>query len=147
MYAVRFLKQTKIKRYGRAVFIYDIYLCYLSMLFIHNSDIYFCCLKNSLNSITDIEYVVESLAAKYNKVKKGLGDVMGGKVLNYEAKDILNKGIKQGLEQGIERGKADGKMQILIDLINDGIISEEQAADRMKITTDEFRKLRNEYVR
>jgi hypothetical protein len=38
-------------------------------------------------------------------------------------------------------------MQILIDLINDGIISEEQAADRMKITTDEFRKLRNEYVR
>ena len=58
-------------------------------------------------------YVVESLAAKYNKVKKGLGDVMGGKVLNYEAKDILNKGIKQGLE----RGKSDGKHEERIALI------------------------------
>ena len=62
-------------------------------------------------------YVVESLAAKYNKVKKGLGDVMGGKVLNYEAKDILNKGIKQGLEQGLERGKSDGKHEERIALI------------------------------
>ena len=94
------------------------------MILIHNSDIYFCCLKNSLNSITDIEYVVESLAAKYNKVKKGLGDVMGGKVLNYEAKDILNKGIKQGLE----RGKADGKHEERIALIRQ-MLSKDMSKD------------------
>ena len=90
------------------------------MILIHNSDIYFCCLKNSLNSITDIEYVVESLAAKYNKVKKGLGDVMGGKVLNYEAKDILNRGRAEGRMEGRREGEEYTKIQIATKLLNMG---------------------------
>ena len=36
--------------------------------------------------------VLEQIAAKYSKVKEGVGDLMGGKILNYEAKDILNAG-------------------------------------------------------
>ena len=35
--------------------------------------------------------VIEHLAAKYEKVAKGVSQQMGGKVLNYEAKDILNR--------------------------------------------------------
>ena len=52
-----------------------------------------------------MKYVVESQIYKYNKVKKGLGDVMGGKVLNYEAKDILNRGRAEGRREGEEQTK------------------------------------------
>ena len=33
---------------------------------------------------------------------------MGGKVLEYEEKDILRRGIKQGLEEGLEKGLEKG---------------------------------------
>lgn len=39
---------------------------------------------------------------KYRSVREGVKAVMGGKVLEYEAKTIRREGIKQGIEQGIE---------------------------------------------
>ncbi len=41
--------------------------------------------------------VLRKIAAKYQNVKEGIGEIMGGKVLDYEAKDILNQGISQGI--------------------------------------------------
>ena len=46
--------------------------------------------------------VLEHIAAKYNSVKEGVKAVMGGKVLEYEAKTIKKEGIREGIEQGIE---------------------------------------------
>ena len=46
--------------------------------------------------------VLEHIAAKYNSVKEGVKTVMGGKVLEYEAKTIKKEGIREGIEQGIE---------------------------------------------
>ena len=40
------------------------------------------------------------------KVRKGFGDVMGGKVLELESDKLIQRGIEQGLEQGIEQGIA-----------------------------------------
>lgn len=40
--------------------------------------------------------VIENLAVKYENVAKGVCRQMGGKVLNYEAKDILNRGRAEG---------------------------------------------------
>ena len=44
--------------------------------------------------------VLEHIAVKYNSVKEGVKAVMGGKVLEYEAKTIIREGIEQGIEQG-----------------------------------------------
>jgi hypothetical protein len=52
--------------------------------------------------------VVTSLAAKYENVREGVNDVMGGKVLEYEAKTILRKGISQGRQEGLEAGRREG---------------------------------------
>ena len=49
--------------------------------------------------------VIEHLAAKYEKVAKGVSQQMGGKVLNYEAKDILNRGRAEGRREGEEQTK------------------------------------------
>ena len=58
------------------------------------------------------------------KVKKGFGDVMGGKVLELESDKLIQKGIEQGIEQGIamERKKteaAEAEIQRLSKLLED----------------------------
>ena len=75
--------------------------------------------------------VLEHLAKKYSNVRKGVGVIMGGKILDYEAKDILNKGKRQHLvmqvQKKIERG--DSLEKIADDLVEDvevikGIVNE-----------------------
>ena len=46
---------------------------------------------------------------------------MGGKILDYEAKDILNQGISQGIEQGITQGIEQGITQGIEQGISQGI--------------------------
>ena len=43
---------------------------------------------------------------------------MGGKIIEYEAKTILNKGIEQGIEQDIEQGIAQGRLESAISTLN-----------------------------
>ena len=38
---------------------------------------------------------------RYSNVKEEVENVMGGKILDHEAKDILNQGITRGLSRGI----------------------------------------------
>jgi hypothetical protein len=64
-------------------------------------------------------------------IKKGGHDVMGGKILDYEAKNILNKGISQGISQGINQGE-----NRLAQLIN-RLIADNRQEDIAKVTTDE----------
>lgn len=59
--------------------------------------------------------VLEHIALKYNSVKEGVKAVMGGKVLEYEAKAIKREGIEQGIEQGIVQGIT-GTVSILKNL-------------------------------
>jgi predicted transposase/invertase (TIGR01784 family) len=72
--------------------------------------------------------VIKHLAAKYEKVRKGVGESMGGKVLEYEAKDILNRGRAEGRDEGRREGRAEGeitgmkkaKMQLAAKLLQAG---------------------------
>ena len=43
--------------------------------------------------------VLEHIAKEYDSVRKGVKSVMGGKILDYEAKDIL-EGRAEGREEG-----------------------------------------------
>ena len=56
--------------------------------------------------------VLEHIAAKYNSVKEGVKAVMGGKVLEYEAKTIKREGIREGRREGIEQGE--NRLSLLI---------------------------------
>ena len=42
--------------------------------------------------------VLEHIALKYQSVREGVKSVMGGKVLEYEAKTIKKEGIREGIE-------------------------------------------------
>ena len=59
--------------------------------------------KRTIVRMTGI--VVKSLARRYEKIQRGVTDVMGGKILEYEEKDILNRGKMQGIALGREEGR------------------------------------------
>ena len=80
--------------------------------------------------------VIENLAIRYANVTKGVTSVMGGKVLEYEAKSILN----QGIQKGIQKGHLQGQIDTLVSLVKDGILTASDAAKRLGISEEEFRK-------
>ena len=53
--------------------------------------------------------VLEHIAAKFDNVKKGVKSVMGGQILEYEAKTILNIGRSEGRILGIDEGRILGQ--------------------------------------
>ena len=75
--------------------------------------------------------VARNLASGYEKVREGVKDVMGGRILEYEAKRIREEGLEQGLERGLEQGLEKGRHEILMELVYDGILTMEEAAERM----------------
>lgn len=81
--------------------------------------------------------VLAHIAAHYANVRKGVKAIMGGRVLDYEAKTILNTGMQKGMQKGIQTGKTEA----LLDLVRDGLLSPQEAAKRLKMPEDEFMKL------
>ena len=59
------------------------------------------------------ERVLTSLASKYENIRKGVGSVMGGQVLDYEAKRLRD----QFLEEGREEGREEGMISTLASLV------------------------------
>lgn len=70
------------------------------------------------------ERVIRKIAEKYESIRKEVVSIMGGKVLEYEAKDILREGA----------------LQTLYGLVRDGLLAIEEAAKRADMTVEEFRK-------
>lgn len=56
-----------------------------------------------------IDKVAMFRATRYEKVKEEVKEIMGGKILDYEAKDIRNKGIQMGIAIGKQEGIVIGK--------------------------------------
>lgn len=70
------------------------------------------------------ERVITKLAVKFERIRKEVTSIMGGKVLEYEAKDILRK----------------GKKEAFFELVKDNLLSIEEAAKRVGMTIEEFQK-------
>ena len=73
--------------------------------------------------------VVEQLAKNYSQVRKGVKNIMVGKILDYEAKDILQKGIVQG------------ELGMLFKLVRNKLLSLADASRMANLTEDEFSHL------
>lgn len=65
---------------------------------------------------------------------------MGGKILEYEAKTILQDGIRKGELDGIRKGKIEGRLQSLVELVKDGLLSVSEAAKRLSMSEEELKK-------
>ena len=80
--------------------------------------------------------VLEHIAAKYEAVRKGVKSVMGGKVLEYEAKTIL----KERRLEGQKEGRQEGRLEMLFDLVCGNLLSIAEAAAQANLSEDLFTK-------
>lgn len=89
--------------------------------------------------------VLEHIAVKYDSVREGVKAVMGGKILEYEAKTIKREGVREGIKEGIKEGIEQGedKLSRLIAKL----MENNRPQDVIKATQDkQFRnKLYEEY--
>ncbi len=63
--------------------------------------------KTTLTEMT--RKVLESLAVKNPAIQEGVISVMGGKILDYEAKRIKQSGIEEGRQEGRAEGCEEGR--------------------------------------
>lgn len=80
--------------------------------------------------------VVENIAKKHEAIREGVKQVVGGKILEYEAKDILNQGRREGLSQG----RQEGELNMCIRLIQDGLLKVEDAARKLNMKEEELKR-------
>ena len=100
--------------------------------------------KRTLAEMTD--RVTEGIAVKYANVREGVKSVMGGKILEYEAKMILRRGIeegrqegrKEGRQEGIAAGKKEGILITLSDLVRKQILTVADAAKQAGMSEEAF---------
>lgn len=85
--------------------------------------------------------VIKELTKKYKNVQKGIGDIMGGALIETEARVILNKGIKQGIKQGIEQGISDTKNKIALKMLENGKLAIEEIAECSGLSITEVEQL------
>lgn len=102
------------------------------------------------NTIVEMTHkVLENLAKKYENVKKGVGSIMGGKVLEYETKTIFREGKREGMQEGLREGKQEGLregrlenlLQNLEKLMQKMGISAEKAMDLLEVSEEEREEL------
>ena len=52
----------------------------------------------------------------------------------------LEQGIEQGLEQGIEKGLEQGKLEMIVQLIHDGVLTVREGAGRLHMSESDLVK-------
>ena len=85
--------------------------------------------------------VIKAIAQKYENVQKGVGDMMGGVLIETEARRILNKGISETKKETALRMLKRGKMTVEEIAEDSGLsIAEvEQLAALQSMRSDSFR--------
>lgn len=64
--------------------------------------------------------VLEHIAVKYDSAKKGVQSVMGGKILEYEAKTIMNRGCEEGITVLVSTLKGmDVPVQVILEKLQE----------------------------
>lgn len=81
--------------------------------------------------------VLRNLAQKYENVREGVGLVMGGRILDYEAKTIKNEGLREGRNEG----RNEGRKETARNLIRAGKMSLEEIAECANLPLDELNAL------
>ena len=85
--------------------------------------------------------VIKEIAQKYENVQKGVGDIMGGALIETEARSILNQGIKQGIKQGKSQGISEAKKQTALRMLQRGKMTIQEIAEDTGLSVAEVEQL------
>jgi len=82
--------------------------------------------------------VLKNIAAKYRRIREGVKDVMGGQILEYEAKSIRNEGRKEGIKEGMKEGKKEERISSIREIMKNLHLTAEQAMSALGIPETEY---------
>ena len=85
-----------------------------------------------------IKEIADHVIPKENEVRKGMDDIMGGKVLTLPS-DLIRQGREEGIEAGREEGIQLGKSETIFSFVQDGLISLEVGADKANLSIETFK--------
>lgn len=85
--------------------------------------------------------MIQEITQKYENVQKGVGDLMGGALIETEARTILNQGIKQGIKQGKSQGISETKKQTALRMLKMGKLTIEEIAECSELSVAEVEQL------
>ena len=85
------------------------------------------------------------ISRKYENVMEGVKQVMGGKVLDYEAKRIKNESIKESIKEGIKEGIVEGKAAGIVETGVDVGLSDKEILDKLQIKLNISLQMAQEY--
>ena len=89
--------------------------------------------------------VLMHIARKYENVREGVKQVMGGRVLDYEAKRIKNEGREEGRAEGREEGIVEGKAAGIVETGVDVGLSDKEILDKLQIKLNISLQMAQEY--
>ena len=81
--------------------------------------------------------VLENIARKYDNVKEGVENIMGGHVLEHEGKKIYNAGMEAGRKEGKKDGREAERINSIRNLMESLKLTSQQAMDALKIPSAE----------
>ncbi len=85
--------------------------------------------------------VIKEIAQKYENVQKGVGDIMGGALIETSARTILNQGITQGINQGRSLGISETKKKTALRMLKMEKYTIEEIAECSDLSVEEVERL------
>lgn len=89
------------------------------------------------NLIDLIVRISDYMVSREKTIKERIGGVMRGEVLELESERLKRIGREEGIKEG--------QIEMLFGLVNDGIITETIAAEKIGMSLEDFRKQQLEY--
>ena len=74
-----------------------------------------------MDMIVLIEEIADYIIPESNEIRKGLGEIMGGKILKLRSEELLEQGEARGRLTGLREGRLTGLHEAKIDAIQNMI--------------------------
>ena len=78
-----------------------------------------------MDMIVLIEQIADYIIPKNNTIRKGLGDVMGGKILKLQSEELLELGEARGKAKGRPDGKREERLDAIQNMMDLGLTKEQ----------------------
>lgn len=85
--------------------------------------------------------MIKEIAQKYENVQKGVGDIMGGALIETEARVILNMGRKEGRQEGRQEGRKENQEETARRMLKTGKLTVEEIAEYSGLSIADVERL------
>ena len=78
-----------------------------------------------MNMIVLIEEIANYIIPEDNAIRKGLGEIMGGKILKLRSEELLEQGEAKGKLEGRLEGKREERLEAIQNMLDLGLTKEQ----------------------